>query len=215
VVLLDVEMPVMDGFMAAELIAGHRPSTRIILHTAYADSVKVARAEALGLPLLVKLGFEKTVAAVAERFERVPGAIPGPRAIEAIVLAGLTAQAGRAMVIVDRDGSVPFYTSGAGEMLDLPSPSQPTTLAELRADHPLVDRLGNPVSYDVSPLERCLMEHTKQEGELSERLPSGALRTYHLSVLPLFDPLGEFLGAATFLTVLAETSPSATYVREG
>jgi CheY-like chemotaxis protein len=213
IALLDAEMPLMDGFVAAELIGSHRPSTRVILHTAHADPVKQARAQALGLPLLVKQGFDETVAAVAASFDPGKQGTPGPRSVEPIVLAALAAHGDRAMVVVSAEGEIPFYTAAAAELLDLPVPAEATNLEELRQAHPLLDRLGQPIARGESPLERALAGRSSESGELSERLPDGALRTYHLNVVSLRDPDGRFLGVASFLTVLAETPPSLSTVR--
>jgi CheY-like chemotaxis protein len=206
IALLDVEMPVMDGFTAAELIRSNRPSTRIILHTAYADRMKYARAEALGLTLLVKQGFEETVAAVAERFDSVMKGAGGPAAVEGLVLSALAAQGTDAMIVVRVDGTIPYYTTGAAELFGLPVPALPTTLEALLAAHPLVDRLGEPLAEaGRNPLAKALGEHVRDEGELAESLPNGSIRTYWVRAQPIFDLSGTFLGVASFLTVLAET----------
>jgi CheY-like chemotaxis protein len=205
IALLDVEMPVMDGFTAAELIRSIRPSTRIILHTAYADRQKHARAESLGLTLLVKQGFEETVAAVAERFDSVKKGAGGPAAVEGLVLSALAAQGTDAMIVVRADGTIPYYTTGAAELFGLPVPAVSTSLAELLAAHPLVDRLGEPVEQGTNPLAKALIDHVRDEGELAERLPNGSIRTYWVRAQPIFDPFGAFLGVASFLNVLAET----------
>lgn len=208
IALLDVDMPVMDGFLAAELIGSHRPSTRVILQTVHAEPIKRARAQALGLPLLVKRGFDDAVAAVAATFDPEKQGARGQRTVQAIVLAALAAPCRRAMVVVGADREIPFYTAEAAELLDLPIPAEKMSLAELREAHPLVDRLGQAIASGESPLERALTGETNETGELSELLPDGALRTYHLNVVPLRDPDGRFLGVACFMTVLAETCPS-------
>jgi len=205
IALLDVEMPVMDGFTAAELIRSNRPSTRIILHTAYADRIKYARAEALGLTLLVKQGFEETVAAVAERFDSVKKGAVGAAAVEGLVLSALAAQGTDAMIVVRADGTIPYYTTGAAELFDLPVPAVSTTLDALLAAHPLVDRFGEPLGHDGNALAKALAEHVQDEGELAESLPNGSIRTYWVRAQPIFDPSGTFLGVASFLNVLAET----------
>jgi CheY-like chemotaxis protein len=211
IALLDVEMPVMDGFLAAELIGSHRPVTRVILHTAHAESIKHARAQALGLPLLVKQGFDETIAAVAATFDTAKQGAPGPKAIEAIVLAAL-AHGNRPMVVVGVDRAIPFYNAEAAELLNLPIPAAPTSLEQLLKAHPLVDRLGEPVAHDENPLERALAAESNEIGELSELLADGALRTYHLNVVPLRDADGGFLGVASFMSVLAETRPSRSEI---
>jgi CheY-like chemotaxis protein len=205
IALLDVEMPVMDGFTAAELIRSNRPSTRIILHTAYADRIKYARAEALGLTLLVKQGFEETVAAVAERFDSVKKGAVGAAAVEGLVLSALAAQGTDAMIVVRADGTIPYYTTGAAELFGLPVPALSTTLAALLAAHPLVDRLGEPLGHAANPLSKALADRARDEGELAESLPNGSIRTYWVRAQPIFDPSGTFLGVASFLNVLAET----------
>jgi CheY-like chemotaxis protein len=204
IALLDVEMPVMDGFTAAELIRSNRPSTRIILHTAYADRVKHARAEVLGLTLLVKQGFEETVAAVAERFDSVKGA-GGPAAVEGLVLSALAAQGTDAMIVVRADGIIPYYTTGAAALFGLPVPALTTTLGDLLEAHPLVDRFGEPLAQARNPLAKALGEQVTDEGELAERLSNGSIRTYWVRAQPIFDLSGTFLGVASFLSVLAET----------
>jgi CheY-like chemotaxis protein len=204
IALLDVEMPVMGGFLAAELIGSHRPSTRVILHTAYAEPIKQARADALGLPLLVKNGFEKTVAAVAATFDAAHRE-PGPLAIQAIVLAALAAHGDRPMLVVRSDRQIPFYTAAAAALLELPVPAEPMSLDALRGGTPFADRLGQPIAPEDSPLERALMGETIETGELSEVREDGAVRTYDVNVVPLRDPEGRFLGVACFLAVLAET----------
>jgi CheY-like chemotaxis protein len=205
IALLDVEMPVMDGFTAAELIRSNRPSTRIILHTAYADRIKNARAEALGLTLLVKQGFDETVAAVAERFDSIKKGAVGAAAVEGLVLSALAAQGTDAMIVVRADGIIPYYTTGAAELFGLPVPALSTTLDALLAAHPLVDRVGEPVAEARNPFSKALGEHVRDEGELAESLPNGSIRTYWVKAQPIFDPSGTFLGVAAFLNVLAET----------
>jgi CheY-like chemotaxis protein len=205
IALLDVEMPLMDGFTAAELIRSNRPSTRIILHTAYADRVKYARAEALGLTLLVKQGFDETVAAVAERFDSAKKGAGGPAAVEGLVLSALAAQGTDAMIVVRADGIIPYYTTGAAELFGLPLPALTTTLGDLLESHPLVDRLGEALAHARNPLAKALDERVKDEGELAERLPNGSIRTYWVRAQPIFDLSGTFLGVASFLNVLAET----------
>jgi hypothetical protein len=72
------------------------------------------------------------------------------------------------------------------------------TLAQIRLQHPLFD-----TESGSSPLVVAISEHRMAEGELSEVLPNGALRTYWIKAVPFFDA-GRYLGAATYMTVVAE-----------
>jgi two-component system response regulator DesR len=62
-VVLDVEMPGMDGFAAAEAIAASLPDTRVLLHTGDDDGTKQRKARALGLKLVRKGDFTATLEA--------------------------------------------------------------------------------------------------------------------------------------------------------
>lgn len=53
-VILDVNMPGITGIEAAAQILGERPETRIALLTANVQSATLAKAEALGIPLMRK-----------------------------------------------------------------------------------------------------------------------------------------------------------------
>ena len=64
VVLLDVNMPGMDGFKAAAVLTASLPRIRVILQTADDDGAKRQRAEALGLKLLMKGSFGDAIAAL-------------------------------------------------------------------------------------------------------------------------------------------------------
>jgi DNA-binding NarL/FixJ family response regulator len=61
VVLLDVEMPVLDGFAAAEEIRRIRPRTELFLHTSILVDERRQRAELLDLRVFDKLELAQTV----------------------------------------------------------------------------------------------------------------------------------------------------------
>ena len=74
-VLLDVNMPVMDGLAAAEALAARRPQAQLLLHTAEPNGEKWRRAEELGVRILVKNDFEETIAELSKTAS--DGARPG------------------------------------------------------------------------------------------------------------------------------------------
>jgi DNA-binding NarL/FixJ family response regulator len=198
IALLDIEMPRMDGLTAAELIRSVRPQVRVILHTASADESKRARARELGLTVLVKGDFDATIAAVTERLQEAQKGSPLRAGLEALVLSALAARSAEAVVVINAEQSVSFYSAAAAKLLRLPLPAEPMTLAEIRLQHPLFD-----TESVSSPLAAAISEHRAAEGELSELLPGGGLRTYWVKAVPFFDA-GRYLGAATYMTVLGE-----------
>lgn len=66
VILLDVEMPGLDGFEAAVAIRKARPAARILLHTGELLEQQRARAHELGLVLLDKLHLYETIDTVVD-----------------------------------------------------------------------------------------------------------------------------------------------------
>jgi DNA-binding NarL/FixJ family response regulator len=60
-VLLDVEMPLLDGFAAAEQIRRLRPHADLFLHTSTLVDERRRRAEDLGLRVFDKLELAQTV----------------------------------------------------------------------------------------------------------------------------------------------------------
>ncbi len=66
VILLDVEMPHMDGFDAALAIRRARPDARILLHTGELLDERRVKAQQLDLVLLDKLRLYQTIDTVSE-----------------------------------------------------------------------------------------------------------------------------------------------------
>ncbi len=66
VVLLDVDLPGLDGFAAAELIEWQQPRTRLLLHAEDPSEATCRRAEALSLPLIDRLDLTETILEIAE-----------------------------------------------------------------------------------------------------------------------------------------------------
>jgi DNA-binding NarL/FixJ family response regulator len=124
IALLDIEMPRMDGLTAAELIRSVRPQARVILHTASADETKRARARELGLTLLVKGDFDATIAAVTERLQEAKKGTPLRAGLEALVLSALAARSAEAVVVINAEQSISFYSAAAAKLLRLPLPAE-------------------------------------------------------------------------------------------
>lgn len=65
IVLLDINMPGLDGLSAAEIIRTQRPRTHILLHTGEPLETTRDRAAALHLPLFDKRDLHKTIEQLA------------------------------------------------------------------------------------------------------------------------------------------------------
>lgn len=65
VVLMDINMPRLDGLAAAAALRDGHPHTRIVLHSALADDDLQRRAGALGVPLFDKQALAETIALIA------------------------------------------------------------------------------------------------------------------------------------------------------
>jgi DNA-binding NarL/FixJ family response regulator len=74
VIVTDIEMPLLDGFSAAQVILQHDPSARIVFLTVYADSALVRRSQAIG-----GLGYVPKVSAGDELLPAVWAAFRGER----------------------------------------------------------------------------------------------------------------------------------------
>ena len=106
-VLLDVDMPRLDGFGAAEVIRSFRPRTRLMLHTGAPDEEKRRRANALGLPLLDKLQLKGTTDLIEEHAVADQHSLAND--IEPLVLLALAGRAEEGVLVVKADESIPFY----------------------------------------------------------------------------------------------------------
>jgi DNA-binding NarL/FixJ family response regulator len=69
VALLDVEMPVLDGFAAAEAIRRTHPRTKLLLHTASMVEERRRHGAELNLRVFDKLKFSQTVELVVSARE--------------------------------------------------------------------------------------------------------------------------------------------------
>src|ERR687883_544405 len=71
-VVLDVNMPGIDGGRAAEVIRAYRPRVKVLFHTAEVDGELRRRAERLGAPILLKGNVERTMSALEELLSGTP-----------------------------------------------------------------------------------------------------------------------------------------------
>jgi CheY-like chemotaxis protein len=81
VALLDIEMPRLDGFAAAEAIRWARPEARVILHTGGSVAQHRRVAAKLSLPVVDKLDLDRTLGLLSRhrrpgRSEAAPGSGP-------------------------------------------------------------------------------------------------------------------------------------------
>jgi hypothetical protein len=88
--------------------------------------------------------------------------------LEALVLSALAARSAEAVVVINAEQSVSFYSAATAKLLRLPLPAEPMTLAEIRFQHPLFDT----ESVRLRSLPRS--QHRAAEGEL---VPSVAGRS--------------------------------------
>jgi chemotaxis response regulator CheB len=121
-VLLDVEMPRMDGVAAAEVIRSYRPQTHILLHSGAASEQKRRQAAALGLPVLDKTAYAKTIEVVAAAEHLLPAEVG--RVIEPLVLLALAHHSQEGVLIVAPDGGIPFYNGAGSSSCRCREPSQ-------------------------------------------------------------------------------------------
>lgn len=199
VVILDVNMPRLDGFGAAELIASVSPRTRIVLHTAEVTPEKSARAEALGLRLLDKARLTDLVDLVGgDAATAGPEGRSAPDKIETIVLLALAERSGEAVLIVSADMTVPYYNKAAADILGLPYPSAPTAVEEVwRRAFGIYDD-GSPRPFADRPMGRAFATGRPATDVVVLRV-DGAARSLRVIAIPFFAASGEFLGVANYL----------------
>ena len=77
VALLDIEMPGLDGFAAADAIRRRRPQTELLLHTSALVDDRRRLGTDLGIPVMDKLHLNRTLELVAGRAQH-HGAAPTP-----------------------------------------------------------------------------------------------------------------------------------------
>jgi CheY-like chemotaxis protein len=202
-VLLDVQMPRLDGPSAADLILTLRPETRVVLHTALPTAETRRRAKLLGLPLLDKLRFDDVIEAITEH-EPASGERDAPDArIEAAVLAALTARHSQPMFLVLADNTVPFYNSLAADLLDLPFPMEPSTIVALREHFEILDLDRTPMAVPKRLMYRAIDAHTPLT-ELVIVAAAGRETTARAAAVPFFAGDSSYVGTAIYFEPLEE-----------
>ena len=199
-VLLDINMPRLDGFAAAEVIRRFRPETRLLLHTGEPSDEMRRRADVLELPLLDKLRLQETVdlveaAAVAENYSLALD-------IQPLVLLALAERANEGVIVVKADETIPFYNPAFASMLDLPFPAARITLADLRGRGLALRADGSEYPLEEQPLVRALTERRPISDVAHLRLNDGSVRPYRMSSLPFFNSDGNLIGVANYVTAL-------------
>ena len=198
-VLLDVDMPLLDGFAAAEVIRSFRPRTRLMLHTGAPDEAKRRRAKALGLHLLDKLQLKATTDLVEEYAVSDLHSLASD--IEPLVLLALAGRAEEGVLVVKADESIPFYNPAVAAVLDVPCPPEQVSLADLRGRGVLGLRAdGSQYPLDEQPLARALTGRIPVSDVVYLRSADGALRPFTMTSLPFFNPAGELIGVGNYVT---------------
>jgi CheY-like chemotaxis protein len=160
-VLLDVNMPRLDGLDAAQMIRSMRPDTHIVLHTAAPNQKTRSTAQRLGVPLLDKMEFDAVIAAITGHptSDAPPKEQPDPR-VEAAVLAALTARSSQPMFLVLPNGEVPFYNVLAADLLGLPLPARPSTIDALRSHFNILRPDGTLMAVGDRLMYRAIAAHS-------------------------------------------------------
>jgi CheY-like chemotaxis protein len=118
-VVLDVNMPRIDGGRAAEVIRAYRPRVKVLFHTAEVDGELRRRAERLGAPILLKGDPMMTLAALDEL---LTGTGDDLDPIIALVVAALERNRSDGVVVVDGELRLQFHDTGAVDLLGDPVP---------------------------------------------------------------------------------------------
>lgn len=206
-VLLDVQMPRLDGFAAAELIQTYRPGVRVVLHTGELPDVVRPRAERLGLPLVAK---GRPDALTEQLAASLDGAGSGPAdPIEGIVLSALVGRSAENVSVFDPELRLLYANAGAHDLYGRPT-ARGEAFDDALAHYRIVDGDGNDRAYETLPLVRAVTEGIPVRDDVLE-LRDGRLRTYAVTAVPSLDADGSRLGVALYGTLAAERDASTVY----
>jgi PAS domain S-box-containing protein len=200
--LLDVQMPRLDGLAAAEMITSLRPTTHIVLHSGAADAEMKQRAEALHLRLLDKMDVEQVIETLLHPSPAEPAELLDGR-IENAVLTALTARRTTPVIVVLADGAVPFYNSLAADLLGLPIDSRDTHIDRIVERYQVLrPHDQSPVDLDQRPVTQSARERKPIAETYLVRVDASKTLCRFTS-LPFFDDDNEFLGAALYIEPVA------------
>jgi CheY-like chemotaxis protein len=202
-VLLDVQMPGLDGPSAAEVIHALRPTTRVVLHTAMPNAETRRRAELLGLSLLDKLRFDDVIEAITQHTPTNDELDAPDARVEAAVLGALTARSSQPMFLVLADGSVPFYNALAAELLDLPLPVEPSTIDALRGHFEILRPDGTPMPVPERLMYRAIGAHTPLTETVIVAV-GGRHTLAEAAAIPFFANDDSYVGTAIYFQPLEE-----------
>jgi len=131
--------------------------------------------------------------------------------METTVLSALAARSADAVVVVEADESISFYSQAAAALLELPFPARRLEFSELWSAHEFVHRDGTLRSFAGDPLRESLRGGRPVSEEMVELRPDGLLRAFWIGSVPFSDHEGRLLGSAVYLSLLSEALPGETH----
>jgi DNA-binding NarL/FixJ family response regulator len=200
VLLLDVDMPRLGGFGAAEVIASLSPETRLLLHSGQASDEQRERAASLGAEFLDKFRLDETAAVIAGAIR--PRADRHPRKIDPVVLLALAHDDAEAVIVVSVDRCVLFYNQAAATLVGLPFPARRLRVFRLWDLWPSFYPDGRPRPPEERPSARALAQRQPFADEVYACTPGGSLGRYLVTSLPFFGTAGEFVGIGNYVRPL-------------
>ena len=198
-VILDVNMPRLDGIAAAEALLAANPHIQLVIHTSEPDTHRLRRAARLGIHINDKAdvdGLVTRLETAATAAARTPST---QHRLHTAVLAALLGVApGQSLVVASPDEQITFYNQPAADFLQWPFPPRPLELAEVKDTMPTFDVTGRRLPPQERPIGRTLATRRPMREEelivLRDHVPVSIIA----GATPLFDDQGEFIGIANY-----------------